>query len=87
MTLREKWKQIFSFNAPPSPNSSNKKFNPAPSPTQNQTRLWLAKIHPRVSWTITPLIILHIRRVEGVKSFGGGGGLYLHLVRSMFVCW
>ena len=43
------------------------------SPTQKRTRLWLAKIHSRVSWNITPLIISHILYgVRGSQIKGGG---------------
>ena len=38
-----------------------------PPPVQKWTRLWLAKIHSRLSYNITPLIISHIH-------YGGGGG-------------
>ena len=59
---KKKW--IFSVNSSP------------PPPSQKRTRLWLAKIHSRVSWNITPLIISHIHYgVGGVKSVGGGGGI------------
>ena len=46
-------------------------YTPLP---QKRTRLWLAKIHSRVIWNITPPIISHIQYgVGGVKSAGGGG--------------
>ena len=58
---------IFSVHSP-SPatvGAQNLTPQPPPPPAQKLTRLWLAKIHSRVSWNITPLSISH---------YGVGGG-------------